>query len=183
MLENSWHVLHVIANHEKRVSQHLSVRSLEHYLPLYTERSRRTDRWAMVERPLFTGYVFVHLSARTRLSIISVPGVIRLLGGDDRETVSPQEMERIREGLASGYLLRPHPRVRVGTLVRVRSGVFEGVEGAVTELRQRCKVIIALSCVQQCFSLEVDLRDLDVLSSNVSTPQFTCERRLAIAQV
>jgi len=34
MLENPWHVLHVIANHEKRVAQHLDVRAVEHYLPL-----------------------------------------------------------------------------------------------------------------------------------------------------
>ncbi len=183
MHECSWHVLHVIANHEKRVSQHLSVRSVEYYLPLYTDRSRWTDRWVTVERPLFTGYVFVRSSAQTRISVISTPGVIRLLGDDEREMVSPQEIERIRDGLASGCLLRPHPYLRVGTPVRVKRGVFEGVEGVVTELRQRCKVIIALSGVEQCFSLEVDLRDLDVLSSNVSTPEFIRERSIAIAHI
>jgi hypothetical protein len=48
-----WHVLHVISNHEKQVVQHLVVRSVEHYLPLYTERVKWTDRIAVVERPLF----------------------------------------------------------------------------------------------------------------------------------
>ena len=93
MHESPWHVLHVIANHEKKVAQHLSMRSLEHYLPLYTERSKWTDRSVLVERPLFTGYVFVRFSARVRFSVISTPGVIRLLGDHDGDTVSAAEMD------------------------------------------------------------------------------------------
>lgn len=168
MHECPWHVLHVIANHEKKVAQHLSVRCLEHYLPLYTERSKWTDRSILVERPLFAGYVFVRFSARVRLSVISTPGVIRLLGDHDSDTVSAEEIDGIRDGLASGCLLRPHPHVSVGTPVRVRNGVFGGLEGIVTEFRHRCKVILALSAVKQCFSLEVELGDIQVLHTTVS---------------
>jgi len=168
MHECPWHVLHVIANHEKKVAQHLSVRCLEHYLPLYTERSKWTDRSVFVERPLFTGYVFVRFSAQVRLSVISSPGVIRLLGDHDSDTVSAEEIDKIRDGLASGCLLRPHPYVSVGTPVRVRNGVFAGVEGIVTEFRHQCRVILALSAVKQCFSLEVELGDIQVLHKMVS---------------
>jgi len=59
MLTSPWHVLHVISNHEKLVAQHLAVRFVEHYLPVYTERVKWTDRTVVAERPLFTGYVFV----------------------------------------------------------------------------------------------------------------------------
>jgi transcription antitermination factor NusG len=163
MHQDPWHVLHVIANHEKRVAQHLSVRSLDHYLPLYTERSRWTDRTVAIERPLFVGYLFVRYSPQTRLPIVSTPGVIRLLGDDQTATVCAEEIERIRESLASGYLLRPHPCVSVGTRVRVRNGAFDGVEGMVTEFRHQCKVVIALSAIRQCFSLEVRLDDIEVL--------------------
>ena len=152
------------SNHEKRVAQHLVVRSLENYIPLYTERSKWTDRSVILERPLFTGYVFVRFSPRNRISVISIPGVLHLLGDGDRDTVSAQEINRIRDGLACGHVLRPHCSVTVGTRVRMRSGVFEGVEGTVTELRQECKVIIGLSATQQCFSVEAKLRDLDVLN-------------------
>lgn len=164
MYKDPWHVLHVIANHEKRVAQHLSVRSLEHYLPVYTERSRWSDRSVMLERPLFVGYVFVRSSPQSRLSVISTPGVIRLLGDSTSATVSYQEIDRIRDGLASSCLLRPYFELPVGTPVRVRRGVFEGAEGVVTELRQRCKVVMTLPAVKQCYSLEVDRSDIDILS-------------------
>ena len=182
MHESPWHVLHVIANHEKRVARHLSVRSLEHYLPLYTERSKWTDRSVTLERPLFAGYVFVRFSPHAKLSVVSTPGVIRLLGDHECDTVSADEIDRIRNGLASGCLLRPHPHVSVGTPVRVLSGAFEGVEGIVTEFRHQCRVIITLSAMKQCFSVEVELGDIDVLRKTVSGTGFSAERRFAAAR-
>lgn len=170
MLEGPWYVLHVVANHEKRVAQHLGVRCLEHYLPLYTERSRWTDRSVTLERPLFTGYVFVRFAPKSRLSVISTPGVLRLLGDDDGSTVSADEIGRIRDGLAKGCLLRPHSGLSVGTLVRVRNGVFQGVEGVVTEFRQHCKIIISLGAIQQSFSLEVESGDLEVVGKAAAGP-------------
>jgi transcription antitermination factor NusG len=182
MHESPWHVLHVIANHEKRVAQHLSVRSLEHYLPLYTERSKWTDRSVILDRPLFAGYVFIRFSPHARLCVVSTPGVIRLLGDLECDTVNAEEIERIRNGLASGCLLRPHPNVSLGMPVRVRSGAFAGVEGIVTEFRHQCHVIISLSAVHQCFSLEVELRDIDVLRKTVSRTGVTAERSFAVAR-
>ena len=39
-----------------------------------------------------------------------------------------------------------------------------GVEGLVTDRRHQCKVVITLSGVRQCFSLEVALEDLKLTS-------------------
>lgn len=180
MLESPWQVLHVIANHEKRVAQHLVVRSLEHYLPLYTDRSRWSDRTVLLERPVFAGYVFVRVSPQTRYSVIRIPGVLSLLGDDERSTVSAAEIGRIREGLASGCLLRPHQGFALGTRVRVRSGIFAGVEGVVTGLRHHCKVVITLAAIQQSFSLEVELDDIELLKSPANVP--VRELKLAVAQ-
>ena len=163
MNEDPWSVLHVITNHEKKVAQQLAVRSLEHYLPLYSERSRWTDRTVTLERPLFPGYVFVRYSPETRVSLIAVPGALRLLGTERSETVQGAEIERIRTALASGYALRPHSPVLAGTQVKISRGIFEGLEGIVTDLRRNCKVIMAVAAVQQYISLETDLRDIEVL--------------------
>jgi len=169
MDDSRWQVVHVVANHEKRVAQHFAFRSVNHYLPLYSERSRRSDRAVLLERPLFTGYVFVRPSQSERLPIISTPGVLRLLGDSSVQTVSEREISAIREGLARGYHLRPHPAIAVGTPVRVCGGVFDGVTGIVTELRRKCNVVVRLAAVEQCFSLELPFDDLEVV--NAGTPQ------------
>ena len=93
--------------------------------------------------------------------------MLRLLGNEERDMVSCAELDKIRDGLTSGLLLRPHPYVTMGARVRVRDGVFGGVEGVVTEFRHQCKVIIALAAVRQCFSLEVELDELEVLKNPV----------------
>ena len=162
--ERPWHVLHVRSNCEKRVAQHLAVRSVEHYVPLYQERVKWTDRSVITERPLFPGYVFARFLAPSRIAVISAPGVVRSLGDEPGNLVSGAELDRIREGLESGLSLRPHAYVSVGTRVRVRSGVFAGVEGIVAQLRQQCRVVISVAAVQQCFSLEAAFDDLEILS-------------------
>ncbi len=161
MYEGPWHVVHVIANHEKRVAQHLAVRSVEHYLPLYRTRSQWTDRCVQLERPLFAGYVFVRFSPRERLSVISAPGVLHLLGDSAGSEVSCAELDRIRQALASGYTLLPHAWLEVGTRVRVHGGVFDGVNGVVSELRRQCSVIIEVAAIRQCFSLEVAIDQVE----------------------
>ena len=159
-----WHVLHVLSNHEKKVAQHLQVRTIEYYLPLYKEKVKWTDRTVVAERPLFSGYVFARFDPQYRIPVISTPGVLRLLGDQMWNLVEDEELDKIRTGLEKGLPLRPHPSIGVGTKVRIRNGVFEGVEGVVTELRQQCKVIITLAAVRQCFSLEAEIGELQVLS-------------------
>ncbi len=167
MNDAPWAVVQVVANHEKKVAQHLAVRSLEHYLPLYAERSRWTDRTVNLERPLFPGYVFVRYSLGQRISVLSTPGVFRVLGNPRADLrsgmVNDEEIARIRQGIDGGCILRPHPRVSVGTRVRVRQGIFQDVEGMVTELRGKCNVVLALSNVERFFSLQVELDDIEVL--------------------
>ncbi len=170
MNSSPWHVLHVHSNYEKRVTQSLAVRSVECFLPLYTERVKWTDRTVVAERALFPGYVFARLTTQTRSCVVVTPGVCRVLGDEERDMVSCEELDKIRAGLATGLLLRPHPCVSVGTRVRVRDGVFEGMEGMVTEFRHQCKVVIALEAVRQCFSLEVDMSDLVVVNKPVAKP-------------
>jgi transcription antitermination factor NusG len=170
MPSSSWQVLHVLSNHEKKVAQHLVVRSVEHYLPLYSERVKWTDRTVVAERPLFSGYVFARFTPEHRISVISTPGVLHLLGDDERNMVGDEELSKIRDGLASGLPLRPHSDICVGTRVRVRDGVFAGVEGVVTELRKQCRVIITLAAVRQCFALEVGIDGLIVLSKPPAKP-------------
>jgi len=138
------------------------VRSVECCVPLYRECAKWTDRSVITERPLFSGYVFARFPPEQRITVISTQGVVRSLGDEKRNLVSCAELDRIREGLCSGLPLRPHPCVSVGHRARVRSGIFEGAEGVVTEIRQQCKVIIALAAVR-CFSLEVNRDEIEFL--------------------
>jgi transcription antitermination factor NusG len=167
--EEPWCVLHVLANHEKKVARHLAVYSLEHYLPQYTERSKWSDRTVTLERPLFLGYVFARFMPEAKRIVISTPGVMKVLGKNHADMVDNIEIDRIRRALSAGHVLRSHPPVSVGMQVRVHRGIFDGVEGLVTELRRNCKVIIRLQGTDECFSLEASIEDIEVLGNTVTT--------------
>src|ERR1700687_5371706 len=75
-----WYVAYTRANHEKRVTEQLLQRSVDHFLPLYESVRRWKDRRVTLQLPLFPGYVFVRLALCDRLKILQVPGVARLIG-------------------------------------------------------------------------------------------------------
>jgi transcription antitermination factor NusG len=164
-MDSSWRALQVVANHEKRVAQHLTARSLEHYLPLFSQKSHWTDRTVNLERPLFPGYVFIRFALRDKLAVVSLPGVVHLVGNGPAASISCVEIDKIRAALAKGYSLQPHPRIAVGMRVRIRNGVFEGTEGLVTNLRQHCRIVLALPGIEQCFSLEAQIQDIEILDN------------------
>jgi len=64
-------------------------------------------------------------------------------------------------------VLKPHPCLAAGTRVRVCRGIFEGVEGVVTEMRRNVSVVIALSGDRQFYSLEAAIRDIEVLGKTI----------------
>jgi transcription antitermination factor NusG len=168
MTDTSWWVLHVNSNHERRVVQHLVARTVDCYLPLYSEQRRWTDRSVVAQRPLFPGYVFTRFSPQDRISVVSTPGVFRILGDAAHHRVSADEMENIRAGLAGGLRLRPHAGAAVGTRVLVCNGVFAGAQGVVKELRHQCRVVLSIASVEQFFSLEVHMDDLELLREPVA---------------
>jgi transcription antitermination factor NusG len=132
----------------------------------------------VLERPLFAGYVFVRFSPRERLSVISTPGVRHLLYSAGN-IVRSEELERIRQAIAGGYKLLPHPWVKVGTRVRVRGGIFDGARGVVTELRRQCRVVIELAAIRQCFSLEVGIDEVERLETTSQSTGISLRRRVA----
>jgi transcription antitermination factor NusG len=167
-----WRVLHVASNHEKKVAIHLIHHSVEHFLPLYTERSRWSDRYVTLERPLFPGYIFVRFAGEARRTVISLPGALKVLGKEGTDIVEAEEIERIRAALSSGYVLRPHLAVPVGTRVRVSTGIFAGMEGIVVELRSTCKVVISMSAVRQCYSLETEIKNIEILGEKAPNAEM-----------
>jgi transcription antitermination factor NusG len=105
--------------------------------------------------------VFIRYSPGQKLTILSIPGVLHVLGGMGCRTVSAEELDHIRLALADGYPLRPHPGLAIGMRVRVCAGIFQGAEAIVTEMRRECKVVMALAAVQQSFSLEIEVEQLE----------------------
>ena len=161
--EVRWYVAYTSANHEKRVAQQLTWRSVEHFLPVYESVRRWKDRRVPLQLPLFPGYVFVRLALRDRLRVLAVPGVARLVGFDGRPTVVPAEdIEAIRACLEGTRDVQPHPYVQCGQRVRVLRGPLAGFSGIVLRQRNRTRFVVSFDVLERSVSVELEGTELFV---------------------
>ena len=163
--EVQWYAAYTSANHEKRVAQQLTWRSVEHFLPVYESVRRWKDRRVRLQLPLFPGYVFVRLALRDRLRVLAVPGVARLVGFDGCPTVVPAEdIEAIRACLEGNRDVQPHPYVRCGQRVRVLSGPLAGFSGIVVRQKNRARFVVSFDVLERSVAVEIDDSDLHAVA-------------------
>lgn len=162
-----WFALYTTCRHEKRIAQHLQQREIEHYLPLYrADRKWRDGSKVTLELPLFPGYIFVRIRRSERVSVLSVPGALAVVGGTGGEPAPLPEtaIEALRVGLLE-HRIEPHPLLRVGQFARIRSGTFAGMEGVVVRRKSGFRIVLTLEQIMQSVAIELDEDDVEPLVS------------------
>ncbi len=162
-----WFALYTTSRHEKRIAQHLGQREIEHYLPLYqADRKWRDGSRVTLDLPLFPGYIFVRIQRSQRVSVLSVPGALAVVGGTGGEPapLSDSAIEALQAGLAE-HRVEPHLLLRVGQFARIRSGAFAGMEGIVVRKKSGFRVVLTLEQIMQSVAVELDEEDVEPLPS------------------
>jgi len=158
-----WYVACTMARHEKQVASQLSGRGIDCFLPLYEEVHRWKDRHKTVTLPLFPGYVFIRIPLMERLRVQVLPSVLRLVGfGGPPVAIDDIEIERLRTGLAT-LRAEPHPFLKAGQTVRVKSGPLMGAQGILERHRENFRVVLSMDLIQQSVAVEMDLCDLELI--------------------
>lgn len=171
-----WFAAYTAPRHEKRVDQYLSMRRIEHYLPLYHPRRRWADGSTVtLDLPLFPGYIFVRIAHGERVRVLEVPGVVTFVGGAGRLPASLPEVEI--EALRTGLLLRraePHPLLIAGQRARIKSGALEGMEGVVVRQKGGLRIVLTVNLIMQSVAVEVDASEVEPIdpATPVSAPSF-----------
>lgn len=161
--EGNWYALYTCARHEKRVAEQIERRSFPCFLPLYRSVRRWKDRRKELELALFPGYVFVRMPLERKLQVLQMPGVVRLVSFNGEPAVlSAHEIETLQNRLSGTTKVEPHPYIRTGRRVRVRSGAMEGLEGIVVRRKDRCRVVFSIDLIQRSVAVEVDEADLEI---------------------
>ena len=152
-----WFALKVRARAERSAQETLVSRGFEVFCPTYTERRQYSDRVKVVEAALFPGYLFCRLDWSDRLPVLSAPHVEYIVGfGTDPTPVGPGEVEAVQTIIQSGANCRPHPFLRTGQRVRLRSGPLADVEGVLVGSRGNHRLIVSVELLQRSVAVEVD---------------------------
>jgi transcription antitermination factor NusG len=157
MHRQCWYVAYTYPRHEKLVADQLRHKSVESFLPTYTKTSRWKDRQVKIAVPLFPGYIFTRISASEKLKVVSVPSVIRMLSFNEIPVpVSDADIDDLRLCISRGSALQPHTFIAIGERVRVREGVFEGLEGFVVRHHNGCRLVVTIALIHQSVALEIE---------------------------
>ncbi len=155
-----WFAIYVMPRHEKRIAQHLQVRQVEHFLPLYrTRRKWRDGSNVTVQLPLFPNYLFVRALPGQRVRALNVPGVLSAVGKRESSVISDAYIDSLRKVVELGKAA-PHPYLATGTVVNIRSGLLAGLQGVVVRQKSGCRLVLSLELIMQSVAVEVDMADL-----------------------
>jgi transcription antitermination factor NusG len=160
-----WLAYYTAPRHEKAVTKHLECRSVDCFLPLV----RNPRRWkngvrVQVEQPLFPGYVFARLEPKLYFKMLSIPGILSVVGPSRNPAVlEDAEIESLRSGLAQRNS-RPHPFLVIGQKARIIDGAFAGKTGVLVRELSNMRVVLTVEAIMKSFSVEVDAGELEMVS-------------------
>ncbi|MDR0844283.1 MAG: UpxY family transcription antiterminator [Tannerella sp.] len=134
----NWYVLYVSPRSEKKVKERLETMGVECYLPLHSSPSVWSDRVKMVDKPLFTSYIFVCCKEPELYPLIYVYGIIRIIYFCDKPAVIRQwEIDAIHDFLEQAM----HRSLCVGDEVEILSGAMKRVSGKVQRIKKKYLVL------------------------------------------
>lgn len=176
-----WFALRVKSNCERLVASIAHSKGFEAFLPLHQCRRRWSDRFKSVEVPLFPGYVLCRLNPEYRLPLLTVPGVLHLVGfGRVPVPIDDAEVAAIRIAVQSGLPVEPWSFLDVGQRVRVEFGPLAGVEGILVEMRQQRRIVVSLTLLKQSVAVEVEADWVSPLAVDRQNPSLGLTRPTAI---
>lgn len=160
--EMNWYAACTAPRHEKRVRQHLLDRRIDCFLPTYQAVHAWKDRKKVVELPLFPSYIFVRIPLQERLAVLQVPSIARFVCFGGQPAALPAvQIDALRCGCDRGARFEPHPLLRVGRIVRVKSGCLEGAEGIIVRRKHSLRFVLTLDLLHRAVSVEIDAADIE----------------------
>jgi transcription antitermination factor NusG len=164
--ELNWYAVHVRSRHEFQVCDRLTKTGTEAFLPVVERLNRWKDRKKLINFPLFSGYLFVHISDnyQERMGVLKTKAVVRLLGTAGRPEPVPEEqiisLKRLIENKAS---LDPYPYLKEGHRVKIKRGPLSGVEGILIEKLSQHILVLSVDIIQQGVSLKIEASEVEAI--------------------
>nr|WP_294908225.1 UpxY family transcription antiterminator [uncultured Lacibacter sp.] len=132
----NWYAVYTKPRWEKKVCGQLDKKGLTYYCPMTKVRRKWSDRYKVIEEPLFKSYVFVQVSEEEKPRIRLTDGVVNFLYWNGKPAViKDSEIDVIRKFLNEYEEVVANPlSIENGQRVRVKSGLMMDTEGIVIKV-------------------------------------------------
>lgn len=161
-----WYAIHTRRHYENVVTETLGAKGLETYLPMLEDRRRWTHRTKILKVPLFANYVFARFDTDKRIDVISIKGVVQIVGTHCGPSPIPDtQIEAVRIMVESKLKKDPYPFLVEGMDVRVKRGPLKGQEGVLLRRGYVHRFAVCLPVLGQSISVEIDASALESIQT------------------
>lgn len=130
-----WYVIYTKPRNEKKVADRLAQIGITAFCPMVTVMKQWSDRKKKVQLPLLTSYVFVNLEEKNREAVFQISGVVRYLFWLGKPAVVREtEIAALKSGLKDTMASFEVKDIKVGDLLPIPSGPFQGKEGTIRQI-------------------------------------------------
>lgn len=167
-----WYAVYTRPRWEKKVAETLSRRKVENYCPINKVVRQWSDRKKIVYEPLFTSYVFVHVSDAEMVSLKQTNGVINLVYWLGKPAVIiDSEIDAIKKFLCDhvNVTLEKTP-ITVSDSVRILGGPLMELEGQVLSVKNKTVKVVLPSLGYMMFA-EVETANVEVIVRTIAASE------------
>ncbi len=163
-----WGVVNTHPNREHIAVENLDRQGFTAYCPMIRRRIRHARRTQDVLRPMFGGYIFVHVDPqrerwRPILSTFGVRALVRF--GDQIGRLDPDFVTALRAREVDGAIIRPERPFQVGQEVRMSGGPFDGLVATIVEMDDKARLTVLMNLLNQPVRVKVRPESVAALSS------------------
>lgn len=160
---SNWYALYTKPRWEKKVAAQLNKKGFEVYCPMNVVRRRWTDRYKIIEDPLFKSYVFIRFDINDQTRVRLTDGVVNFVYWQGRPAmIHENEIILIKKFLNEfSDVQATSIALNTGLKVRVKAGLMMNHEGLVIDVKNN-SVSVMLETLGYQLTATFDKKNLEL---------------------
>ncbi len=164
--KKKWYAVYTKPRAEKQVYQRLADSDITAFLPLQKILRQWSDRKKMVEVPLFSSYVFVHIDAPEYDSVLRTYGVVKYICFEGKAAAIPQDqIDNLKLIINSDADIEvTHEKLKPGQQVEVTHGTLKGLRGELIKTTKKHRLLVRIDTIHQNLLVNIPENFLQTVS-------------------
>ncbi len=148
-----WWVLRTKPRMEKAMARQLRELSVPFYLPLHARNLRSSGRKFTSYCPVFPSYLFVYGTHDDKWACWQTNRLVSIIDVQDTERLS-HELRQLKTLLEVGAPVTTESRLEPGIAIRIRNGVFKGLEGTIVAREKKTLLRVSVEFLSATIALD-----------------------------
>ena len=156
--KTGWYLLYTRPNREKKISEQLSLRKVDHYLPTLNATRTYCDRVKVISLPLFPSYIFIHLDCINEyFESLNIDGVLNFVKfGGEVARVPDIVVEGLKRVVEHGEDIEvSFSEFRKGQPLTLSEGPLAGLQCEMVEYDSKERILVRINLLRRNILLRV----------------------------